>query len=51
MTQCTRMVRAGMDICYVLIKCQRRIQRHATHAQQLYCLHKVVDYTCNTDTG
>ena len=21
-----------------LIKCQRRVQRHATHAQQLYCL-------------
>ena len=24
---------------------------HATHAQQLYCLRKVHDCTCNTDTG
>jgi len=31
-------------------KCQCRVQRYATHAQQLYCLRKVHDCTCNTDT-
>ena len=49
MTQCTRVVRAFTDnIYYVLIKCQCRVQRHATHGQLLYCLHIVNDCTCNT---
>jgi len=30
---------------------QCRVQHHATHAQQLYCLRKVHDCTCNTDRG
>ena len=42
-------LRAGTDdICYVLIECQRRVERHA---QQFYCLCEAHDSARHTDTS